>query len=248
MLEYCRYTDAGADETVALIGDSHALSAYWGVAKLGREVGYNTVLLGWVIPAGEMWNAKLAAQAPAIFEVLKKKSDIRKVFICTRGMLYITGTRLIAGEASPADLENADRRPTGYEPFKHSLQSYIDTLREYGKEVFIISEVPELPGNPRDYIGRPLRPAKKGGIPEAHRADVLQRQAPYLQLLSEIRDATVIDTIGPMCPGGTCLVFTENGLPLYYDDHHLTPIGSEFQAERSLRPYLATGRSGQYAP
>ncbi|MDR2694913.1 MAG: acyltransferase [Deltaproteobacteria bacterium] len=243
-LGYYRYTDVGADETVALIGDSHALAAYWGIAELGRELGYNTVVLGRTVPAGDQWVQTPAAQIAAVFELLKKKHDIRKVFICVRGMIYITGTRYFPEKVSPAGEEDEERSSEGYNAFKESLQAYVDTLREYGKDVFLIAEIPELPDTPRDYISRPLKTAKNKAFPTVHKADVLKRQEQYLRLLSEIRNATVIDTIGPMCPDGACLVFTENGLPLYSDDNHLTLIGSEFQAKRILRPYL-TGRKGE---
>ena len=36
-LLYCRYSDAGAAKTVAVIGDSHAHTAYHGIAKLGLD-------------------------------------------------------------------------------------------------------------------------------------------------------------------------------------------------------------------
>jgi len=246
ILMYCKYTDAGAEETVAVIGDSHALAAYWGMAKLGRELGYNTVLLGWILPAGEVYRKserdKVISDINTIFNVLKEKEDIRKVFICTRGISYMTGTRLFIGEMNQIQQERRKKRRTGYEPYKQSLQSYVDILRKSGKEVFIISENPELPDTVRDYVSRPFRPAKTDKFPYLYGTDVIKRQGEYLRLLAEIRDATVIDTIGPMCSPGKCLVFTENGLPMYWDDNHFSYIGSEFQAEHILRPYLPNGK------
>jgi peptidoglycan/LPS O-acetylase OafA/YrhL len=230
-LGYCKYEDVGAGETVALIGDSHAASASWGLAKLGRELGYNTVLLGWIVPAGEIWSEENSKNIPVVLEVLKRNNDIKKVFICTRGILYMTGIHNY-----PAGEVVEPRRVPGYAAFKKSLQSYVDTLREYGKEVFIISENPELPDSPRDYLPRPFVPAKE--FPVVPKVEVMERQGAYLKLLSEISGATIIDTIGPFCPGGECLVFTTDGLPLYYDDDHLSPAGSEFQAEHILRPHL----------
>jgi hypothetical protein len=125
----------------------------------------------------------------------------------------------------------------GYEPFKKSLQQYVDTLRGYGLEVFIVAENPELPASPRDYIHR-LFKFNQTKFPDVHKADVIKRQENYLQLLSEINNATIIYTIEKMCPEDKCLVFTEDGLPMYYDDDHLSFAGSEFQAERILKPYL----------
>jgi len=234
-LSYCRYTEAGAAETVAIIGDSHARSAYWGIAKLGRESGYNTVLLGWIIPGGEVWS-KENKNSSIVFDILKKKTDIKKVFFCTRGMYYMTSLHVYPGDA-PAEKD----RLVKYDLYKQSLQSYVDKLRTYGKEVFIIAENPELPDLPRNFITRPLPFISAQKFPEVDQADVIKRQEKYLEILSEIRGATIIDTIRPFCPGGPCLVFTEDGLPLYYDDDHLSFVGSEFQAEHILKPYL-TGK------
>ena len=246
MTGYCRYTDAGAGETVAIIGDSHAWAAYPGVAQLGLESGYNTVLLGMIIPAGEMYyqvlsdaqnNQKeiyknISKETDVIFDILRKKDDIRKVFIFDRGTVYITGVlQYNLGK-------NCDG--VGYESFKESLQSYVDTLRGYGKEVFIVAELPELPALVGDYIDRPFR-MKKGEFPDVHKSEVVKRQEKYLQLLSEIKNATIINTIEQMCPEENCMVFTEEGLPMYRDHDHLSPAGSKFQAERILKPYL-TGK------
>jgi len=245
MLTYCRYTDVGANETLAIIGDSQALFAYFGIAKLGRELGYNTVLLGWIIPAGEVfakdatdWLKDRDKNINLVLEILKKKHAIRKVFICTLGTTYITGDPNYTGGLQ-SRLDDRKKRAVGYEQFKKSLQSYVDTLRKWGKEVFIISEIPELPDNIRPYIGRPLSVSgKKSTFPELHKVDVTRRQAAYRRLLAEIRDATIIDLIEPMCPGDTCTVFTKDGLLLYRDHLHFSYAGSEFQAKHILRPYL----------
>jgi len=254
MLTYCRYTDVGARETVAVIGDSHAWSAYLGIAKLGRELHYNTVLLGGIIPAGDIadkkaqslagaiWDNSITKNIDIILDVLKKKNDIRKVFICTRGIIYMTGIHLYTGHLTPAFIEEQKVRSVGYEAYKNSLQSYVDTLRANGKEVFIISENPELPDDSRNYIARSFNLVLRDKIPVVCKDDVIKRQESYIKLLSEITNATIIDTIEPFCPGGKCLVFTEDGLPMYMDADHLSPAGSEFQAERILKPYLAGGK------
>ncbi len=239
-IERPAFTDVGSDETVAVIGDSHAEAAYWGIAELGRELHYNTLCLLRLTPAGERINWAKANVGvdeshiqgiPVIVNILKEKRDIKKVFICTRGNIYMNIIN---------DQIGNKKDDFGYMLFKESLQSYVDVLRRYGKEVFIIAEHPELPVSPRAYIGRPFsQHIKQGAFPEVRKADIRKEQAKYLQLLKEIRNATIIDVIDQFCGGGeTVSVFTEDGIPLYSDSHHLTSAGSEFQAEHILRPYL----------
>jgi hypothetical protein len=241
---YCKYTDVGSNETVAVIGDSHAASAYWGIAKLGHELGYNTVLLGQIIPAGEIWSRENEHYRPIIFDVLKKRKDIKKIFLCNYSTIVITGIHNYPEILNKARIERYRNNRTGYEPFKKDLQLCVDTLRTYGKEVFIISENPVLADDPRNYVYRPFKNMLQKTTPlMLYKDDVIKRQGKYLQVLSEIRNATVIETLKTMCPADTCLVYTENGLPMYFDSHHLSPIGSEFQAERILKPYLSRSKS-----
>lgn len=234
-LTYCRYTDAGADTTVAVVGDSHAQSAYHGIAQLGRKVGYNTLLLGWWIPGGEVWSPGLARkEMRPLLEILKKKKDIRKVFICTRGMCYITATH------NAGDRDGVFQSPpVGEELFRKSLQKFVAMLHASGKEVFIIAENPELPADIRDYINRNSKVMQgKNSFPDLYKADVIHRQQLYLAILSGIKDATIVGTIEGFCPTDKCTAFSDDGLPLYYDDDHLSFAGSVFQADHILRPYL----------
>ena len=45
LFPYCRFTDASSPETIAVIGDSHAHSAYPGIAEFMLARKINTVLL-----------------------------------------------------------------------------------------------------------------------------------------------------------------------------------------------------------
>jgi hypothetical protein len=67
---------------------------------------------------------------------------------------------------------------------------------------------------------------------------MIERQKDYLRLLYDITGATVVYSLDVFCPRDECLMFDERGLPLYYDDDHLSNAGSDFQAERLLAPYL----------
>jgi hypothetical protein len=64
-------------------------------------------------------------------------------------------------------------------------------------------------------------------------------QEKYLNALKRVERATVINSLDAFCPGETCLLFDEDGLPLYLDDDHLSRwAGGKFLVERVLKPYL----------
>lgn len=220
-MEFCRYTDAGSNETVAIVGDSHAHSAYFGIAKLGLELGYNTVLLGHFMTGVEHVNKARAKEVSVIFDVLNGKKDIKKVFVSV-----MWSARL-------------DRLSKKIEDHHGYLQSWVDKLRAYGKDVYILNDNPMLPKNPAAYVPRPFSSDKRSTFPSVTKADVLKNNEYALEILAKIHNATIIDVLGPMCPDAACLVFTKEGLPLYRDSNHLSLVGSEFQAEHILRPYLS---------
>jgi len=225
---YCRYTDVNAEETVAVIGDSFSLAAYWGIAKLGRTLGWNTVLLGWFAPAAETLPQTFVKNnqenVRIFFDVMRVKKDITKVFIFFRGEGRIR--ELVKHHGIQ-----------GYDLFKKSLQVYVDRLREYGKDVFVVATNPILPVRPGAYVIRPFAPHKQK-FPSVPKVDQLKLLEDFHRILTEIKNATIIDTLGPLCPDGNCLGFTADGLPMYWDNRHLSYAGSEFQAEHILRPYL----------
>lgn len=237
-LTYCRYNNVGAQETIAIIGDSHAaIGTFQGIANIGNELNFNTVLLGFFIPCVEKWRPELLNNTSRIIKILKEKNDIKKVFISVRGMLYITGIHNFTENIPLNHVQHALSHPIGLDNYKSSLQHYVNELNNAGKKVYIIAENPELPNDPRNFISRPLMPASNE-FPPVYKQDILERQKPYLEMLSEISNATIIYTIEKFCPNDMCIVYNKEGMPLYHDDDHLSFLGGDFLAQEILRPYL----------
>lgn len=229
----CRYTDINAKETVALIGDSHALAAYSGVARLGYELGYNTVVMTRAVPGCSLMEGEeykvFPLQMTAVFEALTKQPDITKVFWCLQG-----SKQLSVLERSLHSKEKAAA------VFANEMQYYIDLLNKQGKEVYILSDNPTLPADIRYYIGDKFGDDLliKRSAPPPLASEIYKSQENYLTLLSRLHGATIIDVIGPMCLEGQCRLFTDDGLPMYGDDNHLSTAGSDFQAKYVLYPFL----------
>ncbi|MDR1276333.1 MAG: acyltransferase [Candidatus Accumulibacter sp.] len=230
---YCRFSDVNSRTTVAIIGDSHALGTYQGIERINAKLGVNTIVMGYgsylpFIGIEEAMHESLRKQrkirTAKIIDALLNNDDIKRVFICTRGPSYIKGGELGSAEkwggAIPASV------------FAASLQTTVTTLRNAGKEVFILSENPELWPSPRNYLVRPFRMVTK--MPVFLKSVEFDWQKEYLQILDEIKGATVIRTLDFFCPQKECLVFSKEGKLLYRDNNHLSWAGNYFQAEHLL--------------
>jgi hypothetical protein len=69
------------------------------------------------------------------------------------------------------------------------------------------------------------------------REKVFSRQKRYLEMLGDLQNATIINSLDIFCPGEESVVFSDGEL-LYQDNNHLSTAGSKFQIERQLLPYL----------
>jgi hypothetical protein len=50
-------------------------------------------------------------------------------------------------------------------------------------------------------------------------------------MLYSLKNVTVIDCIDFFCPGEYCRYLSDDRIPLYYDDNHLSIAGSYFLAD-----------------
>ena len=227
--DYCLYRDVKGEATVAIIGDSHAIYAFESVAAYNARRGVNTVGLG-RSGEGNPANGKIAETKylQKVFSALRTDSKIHKVFIITRGMMYLSGMDYVEGEYARISAKE----------FKNKTQATVDRLSAAGKAVYIVAENPELPVNIRDSFPlQPLRPRRERL--RLSKADVLARQQEYLDVLKSISGAKIIDTVDIFCPTEECLLVNARGLPLYYDDDHLSiHAGGEFLVDYVLKPYL----------
>lgn len=225
---YNRYFNANAIETIAIIGDSHAQSAFHGISQLGfTQKKFNTVLLGRIVPGNAIIRPDYQTERLHIFKILSKKDDIKKVFIITRGQVYINMINKIS------------KKQIGEKIFFEDLQSIIKNLLEMKKKVYLVTEDPYFSDNPQKYVARPFRKANLyTNFPRPTKTSVFNQQKIYRDILSNIKGATVIDTIDYWCPRGECFAFTNDGLPTRYDGDHLSFLGSEMLANDLLKPYL----------
>lgn len=233
---FCKFTNVNSSTTVAVIGDSHALVAYPGIAELLGRMGTNTValansgcppLLGGEYGANETEKLICKHKIETLLETVRNSDDIRKVFVFTRGPYYLAGGEMHNKKTVTPFIE--------MEVFRESLQASIDSLKNAGKEVYYVTENPELPVHPFQCISRPFRTAIQRC--EVKLKDVIARQKQYLDIASRLHEVTLINPLNGFCDDDTCYGLRD-GVLLYSDDDHLSVAGSRFQAEKVLKSYL----------
>lgn len=236
---YCRLSGLTGRETIAVIGDSHALAAFAGIANRTNALGTNVLLmatrghppfLGAHFGANEFDRGVRTGQTDQIISTLKGMRSVKNVFIITRGPVYLTGTEPLTGEQQvmPSILSEGS--------FETSLQSTIDTLFNSGKRVFYVAENPELPTHPIRCLSRPFRNGTSDCTNSV--SVVMGRQARYWSILKKMNHVTLISPLDAFCPAGICNAFSKDQELLYLDDDHLSFAGSVFQADHVLGGHL----------
>jgi len=239
LFPYCRFTNVSSDETVAVIGDSHAHVAYPGISEFLASRGKNTVLLAnsgcppfLGSPTGNN-QAELDActnRVAQLLKVVESKKDIKKIFVFTRGPIYISNTEPLSGN------KKLGVSSIPLSKFVSSAQSSFDRLKSKDKTVFYVSENPELNFHPDSCLTRPFKVITKSCA--ILKESVYARQAEYRNSFSNLKNITYIDSIPVFCPSDKCLIFDEKGSLLYADDDHLSVAGSRFQVKNLLVPYF----------
>ncbi|MES2984399.1 MAG: acyltransferase family protein [Pseudomonadota bacterium] len=246
---YCRYQDAGAKRTVALIGDSHAQVTFTGMGEALAARHRNLVMLansgcpplvgavtGDTPPARE----KCSAQIAQMMALLVAKRDITDVFIVTRGPIYRTGNGYGETEKDYRDKPIQTDNPAwaGLPPtviFDRGLAATVAVLKRAGKRVYYVLENPETGIDPALCITRPLR--RQGKDCTVPLAAVMERQGEYRTAVQKIAGVTFIDPLPAFCPDGLCRM-RHDGTLLYVDDDHFSVTGSRFLTQHVLQDYL----------
>lgn len=239
LFPYCRYTNAYSNETVAVIGDSHAHVAYPGIAEYLQKKGVNTLMMansGCPPFIGSYTGINLVEKEACknrieqLLNIITKSDDIRRVFIFTRGPIYNTGTEPITGNRN---LQS--EIPIPIIDFANSAQLTVDRLSKAGKSVFYVTENPELSFSAASCLDRPFKTSANNCLVDKRM--VLNRQADYLNAFNKLKNVTIINSIDIFCPQSTCILFDEKVL-LYADDDHLSVAGSKFQVNKLIKFYL----------
>jgi peptidoglycan/LPS O-acetylase OafA/YrhL len=232
----CAEFSVDPNNNIAVFGDSHAMAAAPAIAEYVKDRSVGTYLyaktacplfLGVGTGPNRTEKQKCIDLAEEALKAIVADRTINKVFIFTRGPMYLTGRQ-------SAD-NYLDYLIVPAKTFQDSLQQTIDYLSDAGKAVYYVSENPELDSTPYACEKRPIRLRNMNC--DLYKDDALRRQQQYLEILKKLNRVKIIYTVDKFCPDRKCLTAID-GYYLYEDSDHLSTEGSRFQAKEVLSEFL----------
>lgn len=215
--------------TAALIGDSHAFHAYWGVSELFKK-NENLILLGqgaclpFVDLSDQLGAAKCSESIEKLYKYILAEKSIKTVFISHR-FFYI----------------NHESTTKQIDLFERSVNETFNRLISSGKRIVYLKSVPEPVLNPKLCVGElPLgRTLPKDACDFLHQSD-LDRQKNYRlavdRVLQRYQDVIVFDPRDYLCERTKCSLVID-GKVMFMDENHLSRSGSLFLGGK-LAKYL----------
>ena len=239
LFDYCRYSNVNSSRNIIVLGDSHAHAAFPGISEYLKTKGYNTILFANsnCPPLTGTYTGETDAQREfcvnritQLLNEVSKVKNVEKIFVFTRGAVYITGSEFSAeGNVNPSFMIEK-------KSFREGAQDTIKKLKSVSSKIYFVSENPELRFKAVSCLSRPLN--KVAIDCNVDRNSVYRRQSDYMQILMSLKGVTVIDSRNAFCGVSSCSPFSDAGVLLYADDNHLSKAGSEYQVSNLLNGYL----------
>ena len=221
--EVCLITQPGSTITNVIVGDSHAVHAFWGVSAAVSKQGGNLQVRGRgaCVPLVGVGNGeppyRCQPAMDALLNNIATDPNIKRVFISFRG-------RYLPNDAGPELVE----------VFRAGLDATLKLFEQNGKQVFFFLPVVELGFDPKLCLGNlPL------GRKNPHSCDILETTdralaRVWLEVVDEVTRVhprvKVVDPASAFCVNQVCRVI-QNGRSFLKDDNHLSQYGSRLLGE-----------------
>ena len=234
----CLFQHEPGNNSIALIGDSHALHLYPGMTAFDSEDGVALLPGPCAIPLMGLHTVRgpyeehteyLMSKA---FEYILSHVNIRKVVLSHRAAC---SWHNVEDKLNP---QNHDFEKILRDGFSRTY----DALSKAGKEVYVVLDVPaySIDAYQKCRASAVRRPAvipeclvsRKTGVCSAGQKDLANRKEldSWRRLSHELaagyRNIHFIDLEKPLCADGRCSMLDERGSLLYSDDNHLNERGS----------------------
>lgn len=247
---YCALAGDAAP-TVALIGDSHANQFYPGLAREYARANEVLVQLGTggcppLLDVSSRYPGGLDqcnGNSGNVIELVADQAEIHTVILAAVWHLYINGNRFkdrigetplheIRSKSIPAADRNA-------EVFSSQMRKTIARLRQAGKKLVVIKQIPELGVSPARCIGKnpfngpEARPECRVDAQEVRRY-LAEYELDFDRIFNDIDDVLLIDPKPYFCDARSCNAMS-GAVPLYRDQWHLSVEGSRHFADSLSR-------------
>jgi GAF domain-containing protein len=204
--------------TAVVVGDSHAVHAFWGLAEALKATGDNLKVLGKgaCVPFLHYSQGGDAVHCqPHIDNTLTSivaNPSVRKVMLVFRG-------RYLPADAGTADIQ----------AFEQGLDATLQLLNKAGKQVYYFLPVAEPGFDPRLCVGSlPMgrKPPQACVIDHAlsDQKSVVIREVAQ-RVTAKYPRVVLVDPNTVLCPDASCPLIQE-GHSLFKDDNHLSQFGS----------------------
>ena len=245
-IEPCLMGADGQPPVFLLWGDSHANAMAPAVHYSASEtpLAGNLIwrtgcppLLG--IDRTDHPNQECSRFANEVILYLKDHPEINTVILSSRWVISADGSRFKTEEGNTVklvDSENpGEENPGNQILFETSLQRTIDELINMGREVVLVSPVPEIGYHvPSAYFVAVRTGRDISDIIAPTLEEFRTRNEVVFNVLSELSENNIhVRIVNPseiLCDELVCLIINDNK-PLYNDDDHLSTVGGQFIAE-----------------
>ena len=242
---YCRLS--GSDqETVAIIGDSHANHFFRGL-DVQFSVNNKTLVNLGASGCPPLLNISSnrsnesdwcnTANMNSLIKNIANNSKITTVILAANWNLYILGARFNTKAEDPQwELRSKSYPDLDTNPlvFTNSLQDTLNIFKNSGKKIIILKQIPELNFHPKSCIeSRKISVRSQNGSCNISRSAVEKylrtSNTIFNSIISTNPEILVIDPVNFLCSSGNCEL-NHDGLSLYRDEIHLSKYGSAYFA------------------
>ncbi|MDP3652777.1 MAG: acyltransferase family protein [Rhodoferax sp.] len=236
--EYCLTKHVERPPTAALIGDSHAFHAYWGIAEALDQIGENLILVGRgaCVPLIDYSRGRdedlCQPHMNAMLSYAANEPNIKKIILVFRG-------RYLPNEADPQTQSR----------FRSSLERTLSRLLAAGKNVYYLLPVVEPGFDPRLCLGN-LPFGRQSPMPcdisrsrDAEKTVLLR--SIVMMVVKKYPNVELMDPNNYLCDGDICPVI-RNTHPMFKDENHLSYSGSLFLG--TTMPWSVHDRTNPRAP
>jgi len=239
--------DGGEPEFV-IFGDSHAGAFYPGFDAYGKKTGRTGLLVSKnglvpVLGFGHKYKDCYTDIAEKTVEIINSHENIKRVVLISRWVIHVEGhkgSKNRVGKEIIVYDQNHNVVPRGevHGYIYENLRRTVETLQKHGKEVFIMSGVPEIDENVPDVMAKTeflnkvfgygnvvdIRPTVK---------DFEDYQKNVHMILKKVSDDTGATILHPeeALRNGKYYELTHNGHSNYMDGNHLNSFGAVFIVE-----------------